>query len=1182
MRRVTQLIEAYGTSLQRTTTTVYDAIGDVVSTTDPNGNITSHAYDQVGRETKTIEGYGSSVATTATMIYDSASNLLSETTGQSATSSYDHSATTSYGYDPVNRQNQVISGYGTASASTTTMIYDLAGNLTSETTGSSTSASYDHHATTSYAYDVMNRQIQVITGYGTAAAVTATMIYDAAGNLLSETTGQSTTASYDHHATTNYTYDALERQIAVTEGYGTTLARTTNTAFDSAGNTLSVTDPLGHTTSYAYNELNQQTKVIDAYSTSVAVTATMIYDAAGNLLSETTGQSATSTYDHSGTTSYAYDVLNRQSQVIQGYGTQFATTGTMIYDNVGNLLSETSGYSATASYDHHATTSYGYDALNRRITEVDGYGTAVARTLTTVYDAAGEVQVSIDAMNNPTTMTYDALGRETQVQTPAGYATTVYDAANNVVNTVDANNNKSTFAYDALNRQTTATDPLGGVTSYSYDAADNRVNLIDPDNNKTTFVFDALNRLTQQTDPLGHSATFAYSATDHLTSTTDRDGRMDTFSYDALDRETGATWLSSLGATVNTLTFTYDAASEQLTAADNNGTYTMAYDVLGRMTSEQEPYGQALTFTFDAASNRATRSDSQSGMATETYDVLNRLVTYQYLVSGVATISLDQTWTKRDQLATQSRYSDLTGTNLVGTTSYGYDAAARETNLQFKDGSGNNISNFTYSYDPGSRLTAETLNGSTTSYQYDGDNQLTQSGTLTYGYDANGNRKNTGYTTGTGNQLTNDGTWTYTYDAEGNLQKKSKGSLLETWTYGYDNLNHLVWAEDRQSDGGSLITRMDFKYDVFGNRIDQEVTANSTTTATHFAYDGANAWADLSGTNVLQTRRLYLDAVDALFARISSGGTVAWYLTDRLGSVRDIANNSTGSSIDHLDYDGCGDVTNQTHSGNGDRYEFTAREFDTVMKLQYNRGRYYDPVVGRWTSEDPIRFSGGDSNLYRYVGNNPTNATDPSGTDDIKLDPTKKIPTEKGGEPVELDSTKKGEWQLIVEDSDGMKLIWYADGVIKGMFQTKEGKQTRFGTCVFGAGKNNVSSLRDNEGKGKLLMIYWFNYQVKDKDPRLTADVAKKLVALGKENKDDVPGYAAAVKDYFRNTAGSTLTEERVCDPHKGFYKILEYVWDATMGPPSSEVYGLKIKGKDGKPEWVQDPAYKPTGELKE
>jgi hypothetical protein len=39
----------------------------------------------------------------------------------------------------------------------------------------------------------------------------------------------------------------------------------------------------------------------------------------------------------------------------------------------------------------------------------------------------------------------------------------------------------------------------------------------------------------------------------------------------------------------------------------------------------------------------------------------------------------------------------------------------------------------------------------------------------------------------------------------------------------------------------------------------------------------------------------------------------------------------------------------------------------------------YDPGVGRWLEEDPIGFDAGDPNLYRYVGNAPTNETDPSG-----------------------------------------------------------------------------------------------------------------------------------------------------------------------------------------------------------
>jgi hypothetical protein len=39
----------------------------------------------------------------------------------------------------------------------------------------------------------------------------------------------------------------------------------------------------------------------------------------------------------------------------------------------------------------------------------------------------------------------------------------------------------------------------------------------------------------------------------------------------------------------------------------------------------------------------------------------------------------------------------------------------------------------------------------------------------------------------------------------------------------------------------------------------------------------------------------------------------------------------------------------------------------------------YDPTIGRWTSQDPIGFEAGDANLYRYVGNGPTDGTDPSG-----------------------------------------------------------------------------------------------------------------------------------------------------------------------------------------------------------
>ena len=64
-------------------------------------------------------------------------------------------------------------------------------------------------------------------------------------------------------------------------------------------------------------------------------------------------------------------------------------------------------------------------------------------------------------------------------------------------------------------------------------------------------------------------------------------------------------------------------------------------------------------------------------------------------------------------------------------------------------------------------------------------------------------------------------------------------------------------------------------------------------------------------------------------------------------------------------------------------FQYTAREFDSEAGLYYYRARYYDSTIGRFISEDPIRFRGGND-FYVYVSNDPADATDALGLKDSK------------------------------------------------------------------------------------------------------------------------------------------------------------------------------------------------------
>ena len=88
---------------------------------------------------------------------------------------------------------------------------------------------------------------------------------------------------------------------------------------------------------------------------------------------------------------------------------------------------------------------------------------------------------------------------------------------------------------------------------------------------------------------------------------------------------------------------------------------------------------------------------------------------------------------------------------------------------------------------------------------------------------------------------------------------------------------------------------------------------------------------------------------------------------------------NSGAIKDTITYSGFGEILNDTNATFRGRYAWTGREMDTETGFQFNRARYYDPRTGKWTSQDPLGFDAGDSNLYRYAANGQNLRTDSSG-----------------------------------------------------------------------------------------------------------------------------------------------------------------------------------------------------------
>ncbi len=251
-------------------------------------------------------------------------------------------------------------------------------------------------------------------------------------------------------------------------------------------------------------------------------------------------------------------------------------------------------------------------------------------------------------------------------------------------------------------------------------------------------------------------------------------------------------------------------------------------------------------------------------------------------------------------------------------------------------------------------------------------------GDVVYTYDAAGNRmtrtedgETITYTLGVGDRLAS---WTggvYTHDTAGNvtrIERDGRPTLDLAWNSQYQLVS--------VATNGAFAER--YAYDALGRRV-------STTTregTTRHVYD--NNWqviADIDGQGNVVASYVWGEGIDKLLA-VTIGGATYYALTDIQGTVWGYVD-SQNNIVARWTYDAWDNVLSEYVAPSAValatlRYRFQGREWSAATGLVNFRMRWYDPIVGRWLSKDPIGLSGG-LNLYAFCCNNPMNGIDSFG-----------------------------------------------------------------------------------------------------------------------------------------------------------------------------------------------------------
>ncbi|MHA6823018.1 LysM peptidoglycan-binding domain-containing protein [Ralstonia pseudosolanacearum] len=596
-----------------TTSYGYDAVGNLTSVTDPQGNTTATYYDALGRTLAVVaparnvisdEG-GGWVAPITVFEHDAFGDVVSQTEWENA---YGGSYGGSYG--------------------------ELMGNLNPSPNDRTTLTQYDSHGKATETTDANGHSVY--------------MSYDASGHLAK--TWQTVTGNdgVDRTLYTAFQYDALGQQTAIITPASTSVVSGGNIVTQSQQQAGSVT------TGTAYNAFGEM--VAQGTFTTGAdpqYQAYFNYDNAGRLWRTNSGDGNVKVM--------LYDLQGRQTAQISSAGStdlsqfgnaqsvdQQGSNGLRRIDSQLDLLGRAAQQTLAARYDSTDAGAYRpvvyqtFDRWGNVITQSDVRNAAWV----TYYQYNANNQVvretqpdgngNLSADSPVTQLYYDGLGRQVAVMDANGHINSqVWDGSGRLVQEIHADGGGVQHDYDTFGDEVQLTDALGNVTRYGYDHLGRKIGIasapvdvytVGTDNSVsgtntqlvTTMTYDQAGHKLTQTDGTGSVMRYTYDLRGNVVSVTDADGATHTAAFNAQGKQIGAQ-----DANGKLATWSYDAFGQLNGHTDIGGaSYQFGYDAARQLVSQTNSRGQNLAYRYDAA-GQLTEIDDNSPLNQKTYYAYN-------------------------------------------------------------------------------------------------------------------------------------------------------------------------------------------------------------------------------------------------------------------------------------------------------------------------------------------------------------------------------------------------------------------------------------------------------------------------------------------------------------------------------------------------------------------------------